>query len=327
MAGWTYKPDTPPGPTDDVRPDQQEWAKWLEKKLKALWNIVYEGKEPEDYAVSIEMEEDGVFILAVGGEDPGGWEATAGKRDGTITIGPVEREVDFTKYKRKYPSVKLQRHQKMIIRWTVTIGSWTWRLYEGLAFWSDLSFHGGTWTSIFWVPVGKPYTVSNKYAYRWRVTSDRRQAGGELADIGLKGDFGEFDENPPDDKPPEGLPGDFSPTHENPFPDTPDLTPPGEEPLKNMIDDFKNITPSELSIGMREYTAKMEGTETELPKPDDILKIPVQSKEDLENLTSGDFWNITDRILIKHGRAPASVRRPKFYITKEELKEVLSSDK
>ncbi len=88
MSSWTNTP-APPGPLDNPDPTNEAWRPWVERKAQAIWRIALDGQEPDDWEFTIEIEEDGVFILPVSGDDPIAWEATKSKRTGSISFNFV----------------------------------------------------------------------------------------------------------------------------------------------------------------------------------------------------------------------------------------------
>jgi len=230
MANWTMSAPQPPppGPADDDREDQPDWARYIQSIVSAAWTRYYNfpvfHPEPEDWWANIEVELGDTIWAPLEGESPGPWEKDDAVKDGELEVAGAKRKFDFTRYKRTYPSITLQQFREVIVTVKYGWGSW-WKYQIGQGRYKSETTH----RAVFWEPMGDPQTFTNKTAYRWQVTSEGRgirivigKLGEHEVAIGAQG--GRYVPNPPkNDSPPK--PDDFDDEHDNPWPDI-DLTNP-----------------------------------------------------------------------------------------------------
>lgn len=230
MAPWSLSAPQPPppGPTDDAREDQPDWARYIQSIVSAAWTRYYNfpvfHPEPEDWWARIEVTVGETIWVPLAGEPPGPWEKDEAVKEGEIEVAGARRKFDFTRYRRTYPSLTLQRFREVIV--TVRYGWGSWCLFQvGLSRYKGETTH----RAVYWEPQGAPQTFTNRRAYRWRVTSEGRGIRivvGKLGEheVALGGQGDRYLPNPPPaDSPPR--PEDFDGEHEHPWPDI-DLTDP-----------------------------------------------------------------------------------------------------
>jgi hypothetical protein len=158
MSDWEQKPDLdePPGKTDPrPSPSDSGWAEWVRKEANEAREKKYGPGTSKEYKISLTVERIGTVDFATEGTVPGPWET----EPVTAKTQPPAEYKDFTRYRRKYPKIKIIRYEvykvTLVIEFPQPDGG---KLENTYHFWKSL---GGTNFEGIWV-------------YRWKQTSGIR---------------------------------------------------------------------------------------------------------------------------------------------------------
>ena len=156
---WTLVPghEPPPAPLPvPLYPISPAWKAWLDEQEAAAVRVALPGYgRVASVSISFEVSE---FVFAVSGDTPGPWI----KEDKTFTTNPPAEHMDFTRYKRVYANIVLQKYKRIVV--TVTI------VFVGMG---PIKYY-----FIFWDPIGGPDPAQNYVVYRWKQTSGIRSVAG-----------------------------------------------------------------------------------------------------------------------------------------------------
>jgi len=214
----------PPGPTDDIDESNARWKSWGDSIIGLAWQTYVFSSlgPPKKPYFRCEGNLGRRVPIPISGDNPSPWKADGGSWKGTfdVKVGPFEagRELDFTRYRRDYPSVTFQDYQEVIVNVEYGWGDCSWM---GHIIGPKNCIHRER-TFTFWYPIGKPRKREKVRAYTWKLTSNKTEGGVSIEpvdDLGLAvtGDGYTFIPwNEGEDAPPEPGHNDFHPGHEKP---------------------------------------------------------------------------------------------------------------
>jgi hypothetical protein len=163
MVDWTDKPDfdPPPGKTDPLPSALDDgWREWIKREIEDARKEKYGPGSSKTYDFKFKCEKTGEHDLATGGGVPGAWET----EPVTSKTRPPAEYKDFTRFRRKYPTLTITRYEVFKVTLTITFPQ------------PD----GGTFerTSTFWKPI-RTTAYRDIFVYRWWQTSGIRVVSGK----------------------------------------------------------------------------------------------------------------------------------------------------